>query len=143
MEIKFEFRKIHPDAKSLYRGRQGDAGYDLSAVDEVEIHPGSMAKISTGLQISAPAGYYYTLEGRSGMLNKGLITSRGIIDAGYTGEIFVLIHNHGTESYKINVGDRIAQLLPHKIIHLDFDLVEEFSSEYNTRGEAGFGSSGR
>lgn len=142
-EVEFQYRIIHPDAKPPERKRITDAGYDLSSISEVEILPGKMAKISTGLQISAPDGYYYTMESRSGMLNKGLVVSRGIIDATYTGEIFVLLHNHGTEPYKVNVGDRITQILPHKIIHTEFEQVDEFSLKYNIRGEAGWGSSGK
>lgn len=139
----FQFRLIHKNAKAPYRKRTGDAGYDLSSVDAVEIQPGGYASISTGLQISAPEGFYYTMEGRSGMLKNGLVVSRAIIDSGYTGELFVLLHNHGEKSYQVNIGDRIAQIIPYRIETIEFNQVEEFSDSHNTRGESGWGSSGK
>jgi dUTP pyrophosphatase len=142
-DVRFEYRITHPDAKPPYRSRDTDAGYDLSSVAAVEILPDMFEKIPVGLQISAPSGYYYTMESRSGMLSKGLVVRKAIIDAAYTGDLFVLIHNHGTISYKINVGDRIAQILPHKIIHVEFLQRNEFSPDYNIRGIAGWGSSGK
>jgi len=139
----FQFRLIHKDAKAPYRKRSGDAGYDLSSVDTVEIQPGESASISTGLQISAEHGFYYTMESRSGLLKRGIVVNRAIIDSGYTGEIFVLLHNHGKESYKINVGDRITQIIPYRIEMVEFNQVNEFSDDHNSRGEDGWGSSGK
>lgn len=141
--IEFQFRKIHPDAKVPYRKRIGDAGYDLSSICDVEILSHGFVNIPTGLQISAPNGYYYTIESRSGMLRAGIASRRGIIDSTYTGEIYVMLYNYSEMPYLVEKGDRIAQITPHKIIDMNFCEVEEFSPEYSSRGEAGFGSSGR
>jgi len=142
-EVVFEYKMIHPDAKPPMRKRDTDAGYDLSSVADIEIQWNEFASVPTGLQISAPPGYYYVTKGRSGMLRDGIIVAEAVIDSTYTGEIFIIIHNRSDFSYKINVGDRIAQLMPHKIRHVDFKTVDAFSPQYNVRGEAGWGSSGR
>lgn len=145
-EVVFQYRTIHPEAKPPARSRITDAGYDLSSVAHVKIPSGKFASIPTGLQISAPDGYYYVIEGRSGMLRDGIVASHGIIDAGYCGDIFVLLHNFSIYSYIVNIGDRIAQIIPHEIIHLDFEKVDVFSSEFCIRGENGqdgWGMSGK
>lgn len=141
--VDFEFRMIHPEARPPFRKRDTDAGYDLSSVIEIEIPSGGFASIPVGLQISAPYGYYYVMKSRSSMLMNGIVVSEAIIDATYTGDIFAFIHNHSKSQHKINVGDRIAQIVPYEIIHLNFVQKDQFSPSYDVRGTAGFGSSGK
>jgi len=139
----FEFVIIDENATVPYRKRETDAGFDISSVNNVEILPGELASIPVGLQISAPTGWYYTIEGRSGMLMKGIVASSGTIDAGYVGDIYVLLHNHSKEKYCVSVGDRIAQVVPHKIRNIEFLKRDVFSPEYDVRGKDGWSSSGK
>jgi deoxyuridine 5'-triphosphate nucleotidohydrolase len=142
--IRLEYRVIHPDAKIPFRSRGTDAGYDLFSVDSAIIQPsGGTASVRTGLCISAPPGYYYTIDGRSSLWSKGVFPCRGIIDASYTGPISVYLVNNGSDPYKIEKGDRVAQMILHRIQPVEFDEVEEFSPEYSLRGVNSFGSSGR
>ncbi len=99
--------------------------------------------VSTGICISCPEGYYFTIEGRSGLYSKGIFPTRGIIDAGYTGEIKIGLYNTNKVDYNIEKNDRIAQMTLHKAYNIDFTNVNEFSPDYKTRGDAGFGSSGK
>jgi len=139
----FEFIVIDEKATIPSRKRETDAGYDIGSIVDFEILPGEFASIPTGLQISAPSGWYYTLEARSGMLLKGLSVSRGIIDATYTGDIYIIMHNHSKETYEGKAGDRIAQIIPQKIRSIKFLKKGSFSPEYDIRGKSGWGSSGK
>jgi dUTP pyrophosphatase len=141
--IKLETKLIHPDAKLPFRKRTTDAGWDLYSVEDVIIGPQITKNIHTGICISAPEGYYYTIEGRSSMFMRGITPNRGIIDATYCGEVIVSLVNKSNEEYKITVGDRIAQIILHRCYDANFFVVDEFSSDYNKRGTAGFGSSGK
>lgn len=138
MQCKF----LAPNAMVPSRSRDTDAGYDLYSVEQIIVPAKSTTKIKTGIALSAPAGFYYTIEGRSGLGAKGIVPFRGIIDAGYTGQVIVILRNDGYDNHEVNVGDRIAQICLHPIIHAHIKVVQEFSDDYNSRGTAGFGSSG-
>jgi dUTP pyrophosphatase len=77
------------------------------------------------------------------MYKSGVIPFRGIIDGGYTGNMVISLMNVGTSTYDITKGDRVAQIVPHKIVPIDLVEVDEISPEYNIRGNNGFGSSGK
>lgn len=138
----FQFKKDHPDGKVPSRKRTTDAGYDISAVEDATVLPHSTANISTGIKVAAPPGWFYSIEGRSGMGFKGVAPFPGVIDAGYTGLVMVMLCNISDIPYFVKKGDRIAQIVPHQIVGVEYQEVQEFSPEYNGRGEAGFGSSG-
>jgi dUTP pyrophosphatase len=141
--VKLETKLIHGDAKLPFRKRTTDAGWDLYSVENVAIEPQSTTNVHTGICISAPEGYYYTIEGRSSMFMQGITPNRGIIDATYCGEVIVSLVNMSDKEYKVIVGDRIAQIILHKYYNAEFFVVDEFSPDYNKRGTAGFGSSGK
>lgn len=141
--VTVEFMKLHDDAKIPYRKRSTDAGYDLYAYGDFELLPNSTISVNTGICISCPPGYYYTIEGRSSLWSKGIFPNRGIIDATYTGEIFISMVNITASSYFVKSGDRIAQIILARQYHFDFKEVDNFSPEYSLRGQLGFGSSGR
>lgn len=141
--IKLEVMKISPNAKIPYRKRETDAGYDLYSIEEIDLLPGKATMVRTGISISAPPGYYYTIEGRSSLWIQGIFPNRGIIDATFCGEIVVSLVNVASDIYKVGVGDRIAQIILHEQIHASFVTVDSFSEEYNQRGNNGFGSSGK
>lgn len=123
----------------------GSAGLDLQAnIDApIELKPLDRALIPTGLFISIPDGYEAQIRGRSGLaLNHGITLANGIgtIDSDYRGEIKVILINLGKESYTINKGDRIAQMVFIKYEKANLILVDELDK--TSRGEGGFGHSG-
>lgn len=144
--IRMECKLVHGNARLPKRGKPTDAGYDISSVEELTIAPGATAKVETGIELSAPAGYYWTMEGRSSLNEARVFVVRPIMDATFCGPAFVYLRNEGLSDYKIEVGDRIAQILLHRVLSMEIRQLapdEEFSPEYNQRGRSGFGSTGR
>lgn len=139
--IEVQLRK--PLAKEPWRKRDTDAGWDVTALDQLTINPGDIVNVNCGMAVVAPPGFYFTVEGRSSMYAAGVVPFRGIIDATYTGDLTVTLMNVGTKSYIINPGDRVAQLVPHEILDIQMVKVDEISEEYKGRGTAGWGSSGK
>jgi dUTP pyrophosphatase len=140
---RIEFMAVDPDAVMPHRERASDAGYDIHALHDEIIMPGTISNIDTGIIFVAPIGYYMTIEGRSSLYKSGIVPNRGIIDGCFTGTINISLHNVGTKPYHINKKDRVAQIIPHRLISMDIAEVDAISPEYNIRGTAGFGSSGR
>lgn len=123
----------------------GSAGVDLKAniEDAIELKPLDRALIPTGLFMSIPEGYEAQIRGRSGLaLNHGITLANGVgtIDSDYRGEIKVIIVNLGKDSYLINKGDRIAQMVFVK--YEIAELIEVDDLDETNRGEGGFGHSG-
>ena len=141
--VLFEFKKVVGNAKLPSRDRETDIGYDVFSVEDVTIPAYGSVVVRTGIQVSAPPGWYFTLDGRSGLGMNGIHPFRGIIDSGFTGEMSLVLFNSSAYAYEVETGDRIAQLVAHRQTHVSFKEVEEFSPEYNTRGNKGWGSSGR
>jgi len=132
--------KIHTG--KLHRSNPTDAGSDIFSDDDVIIHENSSEIISTKLRIQIDEGFVGFLKSRSGLSIKyGLEVGAGVIDSSYTGEVKVHLYNHGNNPYKINKGDKIAQLVVLKISLEDFEQVDELST--TNRGESGFGSTGK
>lgn len=120
-----------------------DAGYDLVATENKTLAPGQRALIPTGLRINLPAGTVGYVCPRSGLAAKRGITvlnAPGVIDPGYTGVVLVNLINLGAYTYKIHSGERIAQLIIHNTIDVDWQQVTEF--EETQRGDHGHGSTG-
>lgn len=120
-----------------------DAGYDLVATAAKTLAPGQHALIPTGLHINLPANTVGYVCPRSGMAaNCGItvLNAPGVIDPGYTGEILVNLINFGPYTYTINRGGRIAQLIIHKTVDVDWRHVTEFDE--TQRGHNGHGSTG-
>lgn len=124
--------------------RPGDAGADLRAAEAVELRPGERALVGTGIRFALPDGYVAFVVPRSGLAVKHGITvlnSPGTIDAGYRGEIMVPLHNTDQrEAFRIEVGDRIAQLIVMPVSRAEFVPVTELPE--SERGTGGFGSTG-
>ena len=122
----------------------GDAGADLVSAEDRTLAPGERAVIGTGISIALPAGYVGMVVPRSGLASKHGITvvnSPGTVDAGYRGEIkVILLNTDATEPYTIAVGDRIAQLLVLPVTRARFIPVDRLPG--SERGEGGFGSTG-
>lgn len=117
------------------------AGMDLRASVATIIEPGRVGKVKTDLAMEIPTGHYGALVGRSGLAAKGILAHYGTIDESYRGELGVILFNTTDEPFKVAVGDRIAQLIIQPYVRADFELVEELSE--TSRGEGGFGSSGK
>jgi dUTP pyrophosphatase len=124
-------------------GSDEDAGMDLHSVESTTLAPGETKLVATGLAIELPAGYEAQIRPRSGLALKHAITlpnSPATIDPGYRGEIKVILHNLGRESFQILPGERIAQMVIARYEGVEW---EEGDLAESRRGEGGFGSSGR
>jgi dUTP pyrophosphatase len=120
----------------------GSAGADLRSATGVEIPPGGRAAVPTGIALALPAGHVGLIWPRSGLaLRHGIDTLAGVVDSDYRGEVRVVLVNHGTETVRIEPGDRVAQLLVQRVERATFAGVETLSE--TTRGVGGFGSTGR
>lgn len=141
---QLKFKKLHPQAKLPAQATEGDAGYDLSSVESVELQPGARALVATGLSVEIPAGHGGLVLPRSGLAVRHgitLVNSPGLIDAGYRGEIGVILHNtDAASSFVVEVGDRIAQLMIVAFMQATPEWTEGL--EASERSDGGFGSSG-
>ncbi|MED4586653.1 deoxyuridine 5'-triphosphate nucleotidohydrolase [Brevibacillus choshinensis] len=165
-----KIKKLHQDAVLPKYAKELDAGFDLVAVEDVIIGPGESAKVSTGLAIALPLGYELQVRPRSGVSAKTKLrisNAPGTIDAGYRGEVCVLVDNtkprselpslplridgtitttdsrYGERSYGtylIRKGDHIAQGVLAKVPIAQFEVVDELDE--TERGTGGFGSTG-
>ncbi len=123
--------------------RPGDAGLDLRAAQSVTLKPGERCVVPTGLRLAIPEGHAGLVLPRSGLALKHGITvlnAPGLVDAGYRGEIQVLLINHGAEPVTLERGERIAQLVIQPVAQAR--LVETERLPDSSRGEGGFGSTG-
>jgi dUTP pyrophosphatase len=126
---------------------EGSAGMDLRAMldSPIELHPGQTELIPTGMAIHVEDPHQAAIIlPRSGLGHKhGIVLGNlvGLIDADYQGQLFVSCWNRGGDSFQIEVGERIAQLVVVPVIRAKFEVVEEFNT--SKRGAGGFGHSGR
>lgn len=122
----------------------GDAGADLCAAADVEIAPGERVMVATGIAIALPAGYAAFVHPRSGLAHRmglGIVNAPGTVDAGYRGEIKVLLVNHDRQhTARLSRGDRIAQLVIQRVATAMFHEVAALPG--TARGTGGHGSSG-
>lgn len=136
-------KKLHPDAVIPKYEHLTDSGADLVSVEKLLITPGQRATVATGIAIAIPSGYELQVRPRSGMALKQGVTvlnTPGTVDAGYRGEIKVILINHGTYTIHIEKGDRIAQAVIAPVYRALFTEVEELPD--SDRGAGGFGSTG-
>lgn len=126
------------------KAHKTDAGYDLYSNENTVVRPGETVKVKTGICVGFPEGYWGKVFDRSSVGSKGLLVNAGVIDQGYISEIIVCLTNlsNGSDddTFIINKGDKIAQMVLMQNIH--FDIVEVDELEETDRGEKGFGSSG-
>ena len=145
----FRFAKKNPNATIPHRANQTDAGMDISSCESVIITPGKKHAVSTGIALLFPNDCYARIAPRSGLAYKYAIdVLAGVVDYGYTDEIKVILINHDTQDFVVNIGDRIAQIIFEKIYIPQMSIDEMPYDELctvcsnNTRGLNGFGSSG-
>ena len=134
------FQLIHANARVPARATAGSAGYDIVAVEDECIPAGCQMTIRTGLRLHLPVNTYGKLEPRSSMVMERVLVLAGVIDQDYRGEIKIVIANHGSTDWNIEIGDRCAQLIIHQIVHPTF--TQAFSLDETQRSHGGFGSTG-
>jgi dUTP pyrophosphatase len=123
-------------------GSEAAAGADLRASEACELAPGARAAIPTGIHLQIPPGHVGLVWPRSGLaVRHGVDTLAGVIDSDYRGEVRVVLVNHGSLAVRIEAGDRIAQLLIQTVERVGFARAEVLDG--SSRGEGGFGSTGR
>jgi dUTP pyrophosphatase len=143
--VTLRFARLADEAREPTRAHDGDAGYDLYAVEAATLGPGERASVGTGIAVAIPEGWAGLVLPRSGLAARHGITipnAPGLIDSGYRGEVRVLLLNTDPDiAFDVAVGDRIAQLL---IVRFESPPLEEADSlEETARGAGGFGSTGR
>jgi dUTP pyrophosphatase len=136
-------RRLHPDAQLPAGAYEGDAGVDLASVEEAVLAPGQRRTVATGLAVAIPAGHAGFVQPRSGLASRHGITvvnSPGLIDAGYRGELkVVLLNTDPDEPFHVRPGDRIAQLVVLALPRITVTEADELPP--SERAERGFGSS--
>ena len=142
MNIKIKL--VDLDMSAPVYAHPGDAGCDLRSAAEVTLKPGQRAMVPTGLAIAIPDGFAGFVQPKSGLAAKhgiGVVNGPGLIDSGYRGEIkVILINMDPAETFHIDRGDKIAQLVIQPVETVAFDVVDDL--EDTTRGAGGFGSTG-
>lgn len=136
--------RLDPELPLPAYAHPGDAGLDLLAREDVTLAPGARAAVPTGVALALPAGYVGLVHPRSGLARKHGITvlnAPGTVDAGYRGEIqVILVNTDGAETVTLRRGDRVAQLVVQAVAQAE--LIEVGSLPGSDRGEGGFGSTG-
>jgi dUTP pyrophosphatase len=136
-------RRLHPDARIPSAAYDGDAGLDLASVEEAELGPGERCTVATGIAVAIPPGHAGFVQPRSGLAARhgiSVVNSPGLIDSGYRGEIrVVLLNTDRTETFRIEPGDRVAQLVVLALPQLRIAVTDELPG--SERAHRGFGSS--
>lgn len=134
-------KKLDPAAILPTRAHPDDAGLDLYALETAELEPGQGLVVRTGVAVAVPQGHVGLVCDRSSMGKRGLKTAGGVIDAGYRGELGVILWNISGQAQRVGKGERIGQLL---IIPVATPAVREVAElDATERGVGGFGSTGR
>ena len=123
--------------------RDGDAGYDLHAIESRQVAPGQRILVETGLHLEIPGGYVGVVKDRSSVAIAGLHTIAGVIDSAYRGEVKILLVNSTDAPIDIRAGQKIAQMLILPVSSPPIEFVESLEDLSSTaRGVGGFGSTG-
>ncbi len=143
-DVRLLITRLDPDLPLPAYEHPGDAGLDLRARAAVRLDPGQRALVPTGVSIALPSGFAAFVHARSGLALRaglGVVNAPGVIDAGYRGEIGVILINHDSaNAIEVARGDRIAQLVVQQVAHALVDEVAELPG--SQRGAGGFGSTG-
>ena len=136
MKVKLDKYAIMPT-----RAHDTDAGLDIHSPMFIWVPARGWAVIPTGVHVQFPEGCAGLLVSKSSLNVKHNITSTGLIDEGYTGEIIVKLYNHSDENYAVYKGDKVSQLVVIPVRYEPVEIVDEI--EGGERGTGGFGSTGR
>jgi len=141
--LKVKIKKLKPNAIVPSYAHDGDAGMDFFSCEKYFLKSGERILVSTGIAVEFSDGYELQIRPRSGLALKkgiGILNSPGTIDAGYRGEIGIILINFGEENLEINPGDKIAQGVFNKFEKAEIQVSDELNE--TSRGEKGFGSTG-
>lgn len=141
--MKLSIRRIDPAAQMPTYAHPGDAGMDVRSIEELTLEPGARALVHTGLVFQLPPDAEAQVRPRSGLALKHGVTvlnSPGTIDAGYRGEVGVILVNLGQQPFKIEKGMKIAQVVVSRVEQAE--IVEVQETDETDRGSGGFGSTG-
>ncbi len=142
--VEVQVRRLSPAVPLPTYARPGDAGADLCTTVDVRLAPGERALVPTGIALALPEGYVALVHPRSGLAARcglSIVNTPGTVDAGYRGEVKVLLINLDPHRpVELSRGDRIAQLVLQRVEHAQFREVEELPA--SVRGSGGYGSTG-
>ncbi len=139
--MKLKIKRLHPDAILPNYAHPGDVGLDMYSVEECVLNPGERRIVNCGFALEFDAGFAAIVKDKSGPTkNFGVQTMGGVFDAGYRGEYNANLINLGTEPYKIEKRQKIAQLIIFPVAIAELEEVSELSD--SSRGEGRFGSTG-
>ena len=144
--VKVLIKKLNPSVQLPSYKTYGASGMDLMAFIEkpIKLKPGKSYLVPTGLSVAIPEEYEIQIRPRSGLAAKNnisILNTPGTIDSDYRGEIKIILFNHGNEDFIINSNDRVAQMVLVPIIKMELEETTELPE--STRGEGGFGSTGK
>lgn len=142
--VTVKIQLLNEDAEMPTLAHEGDAGFDVRAMESVEIAPGGTVLVGTGIVMEIPRGYEAQMRPRSGMAYKrgiSLANTPGTIDSGYRGEVKAALHNISVDEMAyVEKGERIAQIVINKLPEVKLVEADELSD--TSRGDGGFGSTG-
>jgi dUTP pyrophosphatase len=140
---RIRIKKIRDCAVTPHYEHDGDAGMDLYAAEDCVLAPGERRLVPTGFQVEVPAGYEMQVRPKSGLaLKRGItvLNTPGTVDAGYRGEVGVILFNSSDTDFEVKTGEKVAQAVIARVEAAEIEEVEELSE--TGRGEGGFGSTG-
>lgn len=141
--MKLRVKRISAGAKLPVYGHPGDAGMDLFAAEEVVLGAGEVKAVPTGVKMAIPGGYVGLIWAKSGISLQGVHRLAGVVDAGYRGEVKVVMVNLGKKPYVFKQGQKVAQMLIQPVQAVEVVDVAEDELDETSRGEGGFGSTGK
>ena len=140
--MKVKVKRINAAARLPVYQHLGDAGMDLFAAEEVKLGPGEVMAVPTGIKMAIPDGYVGLIWDKSGLSLQGVHRLAGVVDAGYRGEVKVVMVNLGREPYVFKQGQKVAQMLIQPVEAVELVDAGEADLDETSRGSGGFGSTG-
>ncbi len=138
--LTLKVKRIHPEARVPAYAHPGDAGFDLFASVDLDLGPGQVAAVPTGIQMAIPRGFVGLIWDKSGISLKAIHRLAGVVDAGYRGEVRVVLVNLGREPFAVKKGMKVAQMLIQPVEAVAIEEVADLDD--TSRGGGGFGSTG-
>ena len=143
MGVRYVNFMLGENAQQPFKRYDGDAGWDLFIAEDVDIPAHTTKDIHTNIFIDMPPFLFGRIVGRSSTIRKhNLLVNEGIIDNGYTGELFICVHNLSNTDFHAKQGMRLAQIIFHPIEDIRWSEVDQIKITKNKRGNNGFGSTG-
>ena len=140
--MKLRVKRISVEARLPVFQHPGDAGMDLFAAEEVTLGAGEVKAVPTGIKMAIPSGYVGLIWDKSGLSLQGVHRLAGVVDAGYRGEVKVVMVNLGKAPYGFKRGQKVAQILIQPVQAVEVIDVGEGDLDETARGTGGFGSTG-